>query len=142
MTTTAYKDNSIFANTLQNAMCDLLFTKLVAKFPPAVDDVDNDFIYKGILLTGKAANVLHEEAEQPINNIIFQTNKEDVYKFLLANIKTIFNCKIVKFQERILFYPRDFYFEVWYTPGTLKPILRENIYVQEFGFIPEETLSL
>ena len=140
MTTTAYTDNRIFASKQLNAMCDLMFTSLVETFPPGVQDIDNDFIYKGIILSGKSAAIIHNEAVASINNIIFQTDKTEIYEYLLARIKTVFNCKIVKFQERILFYPRDFFFEVWLTPGNLKPILLENIYVQEFVFIPSETL--
>lgn len=140
MSPTAYKDNEIFANTQQNVMCDLLFAKLVAQFPPAEDDTENIYVFEGVLLTGKASAILQEGADAPISNIVFQTNKEDIYKYLLDNIKTIFNCKIVKFQERILFYPRDFYFEIWYTPVLLKPTEKNGIQAQYIAFIPEETL--
>ena len=44
MTTTAFTVNGIFTDNRINALCDLLFVKLVEKFPPIAPDLKNDFV--------------------------------------------------------------------------------------------------
>ena len=136
MNITSYTDNQIFTNNQINALCDLLFSKLVDAFPPVGLDVDNDYVYQGIILSGKAAEITQNPKVEAANNIIFQTDNAALYKFVQDNFKTIFNCSGIVFQERTLFYPFDYYFEVWYDPTALHPVVSNNVYMQDIDFIP------
>lgn len=142
MTATAYTTNTIFENSQVNALCDLLFKKLIEQFPPELpEDPDNFFVYKGIVLSGAAAAIMQGATEVGINNITFETDQEDILKWLQTNIGKIFNCRVINFKNRILFYPFDkYYFEIWWCPGGCKEILSSGIYIQDDSFINPETL--
>ncbi len=141
MTTTSYTDNAIFANPRANALCDLLFTKLVVQFPPDIADPDNYYIYKGILLSGVASSLLQFEPKKDIKNITFEVNKNDIIAWLKANVGTIFKCSVINFKERILFYPfNEFYFEIWFTKENLEENYENGIYIQSLSNINPETL--
>jgi hypothetical protein len=141
MNTTSYTTNNIFANKQVNALCDLLFTKLVAQFPPAVGDPDNFFIYKGIILSGNGAKIMNGATATNLKNIVFECDELSVFQFLTANIHNIFPGKSIKFKNRILAYPfDDYYFEIWYNPTLNKETLNSGIYVQLTAFINPETL--
>ena len=136
----SYTSEKIFAEERVNNILDYLFTKLVEKFPATIPDPDNDYVYKGLLLTGKASAIMQGATNVEIKNITLQVDDELIYNFLYDIIPKLFNCKVIIFKERILFYPFDLFFEIWLTPGDLKPILNTTVYVQDTIFIPTETL--
>lgn len=142
MTSTAYTTNTIFENPQVNALCDLLFKKLIEQFPPVLpDDPDNFFVYKGIVLSGKGAAIMQGATEVGINNITFETDQEDILKWLQTNVGKIFNCRVINFKNRILFYPFDkYYFEIWWRSDGCKELLSSGIYIQDDSFINPETL--
>lgn len=143
MTNTAYTENNIFENPQVNDLCDYLFTKLTEAFPAEVGDPDNFYIYKGIVLSGVASNVLQGATAEDLKNIVFEIDQENVYRWLANNVSKIFNCKVLKFKERLLFYPFDkYYFEIWWVvdSGGCKAISNSGIFVQENSFINPQTL--
>jgi hypothetical protein len=140
MTTTSYTDNSIFENKQINALCDLLFTTLVQQFPPAVDDPNNYYIYKGVVLSGTAAKILNGDTPEDLKNIVFECDQLDVFEFLQAAIQKNLTGKIIKFKNRIFIYPFDYYFEIWYKSDGNKEIENSGIYIQETAFINPETI--
>jgi hypothetical protein len=141
MRPTSYTENTIFENPQVNALCDLLFIKLVAQFPPEGLDSNNYYIYKGIILSGNGAKIMNGETATNLKNIVFECDKLTVFQFLTANIHKIFPGKSIKFKNRILAYPfDDYYFEIWYNPTLNKEILNSGIYVQQTAFINPETL--
>ena len=140
MNTTSYTTNDIFANKQVNALCDLLFTKLVAQFPPAVGDPNNFYIYKGIILSGNGAKIMNGATATNLKNIVFECDELSVFQFLTANIHKIFSGKTIKFKNRILAYPFDHHFEIWYKSDGNKETLNSGIYVQQTAFINPETL--
>lgn len=136
-----YTKNKIFANPRANALCDLLFTKLLAQFPAQRADPENEFLYYGILLSGVAASILQGETSKDIKNITFEVDKNEIMTWLQANVGTIFNCSVINFKERILFYPfNEFYFEIWLAKKDLKQFSTNGIYVQGLSDINPETL--
>lgn len=140
MNTTSYTDNTIFENQQVNALCDLLFTKLVAQFPPAAGDPNNFYIYKGIILSGNGAKIMNGATPSNLKNIVFECDQLDVFEFLMAKIQKILPGKTIKFKNRILAYPFDHHFEIWYNPTLNKETLNSGIYVQLTAFINPETL--
>lgn len=135
MTTTAYFDNQIFTDNRINQICDLIFQKLVQRFPPVAPDLKNDFVYEHFILSGQAAETLQEPKITPIKNIIFQTDNLEIYNFLVQNYKTILNAAGIVFKERILLYPLEFFFEIWYTPNDLDVLQSNGIIVQNIESI-------
>lgn len=140
MKTTSYTDNAIFENHQVNAICDLLFTKLVEQFPPDVSDPDNDYVYKGIILSGNGAKILNGGTATPLQNIVFECDEPVIFEGLPKYITNILKCKMIVLKNRILFYPFDFYFEIWFAPSGNKESLVNDIYVQQTAFINPETL--
>ena len=141
MTTKSYTDNSIFTNPRANALCDLLFTKLLDQFPATIPDPTNDYVFKGIVLSGVGADVLQGATIKELNNITFETDKTDVFIWLQANLGKIYNCKVINYKERTLFYPfDDFYFEIWFLDTALNPLSEYGIFVQKNTDINPETL--
>lgn len=141
MTTTSYTDNSIFASVQLNAICDYIFTNLVDAFPPESGDPTNNFVYHGVILSGRAAAILQGATTVDINNVIFQVSDPDIISYLRNNLSKLFNCKQIDFKERILFYPLDNHFEIWITEsGDMHPTEESRIQVQTSSNIPTETL--
>jgi hypothetical protein len=141
MTTTSYTDNSIFESAQLNAICDFIFTKLVEAFPPGSGDPTNNFVYRGVILSGRAAAILQGATSADINNVIFQVSNPDIISYLRNNLVSLFNCKQVDFKERILFYPLDNHFEIWITDSLdMHPREESRIQVQTDTYIPTQTL--
>lgn len=142
MTNTAYTDNSIFENPQVNALCDLLFFKMTEQFPAVLPgDPDNFYIYKGIVLSGKGAAIIQGTTAVDLQNIVFEIDQANVFAWLQNNVAKIFNCKVINFKNRILFYPFDkYYFEIWWLPGGCKEISAAGIFVQDTVFINPETI--
>lgn len=141
MTTTSYTDNSIFESAQLNAICDFIFTNLVEAFPPESGDPTNNFIYNGIILSGRAAAILQGATSADINNVIFQVSDLEIISYLRINLSNLFNCKQIDFKERILFYPLDYHFEIWITESAdMHPTEESRIQVQTSSNIPTETL--
>lgn len=140
MTTTSYTDNNIFENKQVNAICDLLFTKLVEKFPPTPSDASNFKVYKGVILSGDGAKILNGGSVKELKNIVFECDQLDIFKYLSYNIQNILPGKSIKFQNRILAYPFDKYIEIWFKSSENKPNLQSDIFVQLTAFINPETL--
>lgn len=140
MDTASYKDNSIFENEQINAICDILFEKLVIQFPPDISDVDNDYVYKGIILSGRGAAILQGATATDLKNIIFQTYQTEIYTYLKTALAEIFKCPVIVFNERILFYPFGHYFEIWWSSDPLEEKLHSGIYIQQTASIPNITL--
>jgi hypothetical protein len=141
MTTTSYTDNSIFENAQVNAICDYIFTSLVEAFPPETGDPINNFVYHGVILSGRAAAILQGATIVDIKNLIFQVSDPDIISYLRNNLSKLFNCKQIDFKERILFYPLDYHFEIWITEGAdMYPTEESRIQVQTSSNIPTETL--
>ena len=140
MTPTSYTDHTIFDNPQVNSICDYIFAKLVAQFPPDVSDLENDFIYKGFILSGRGAAIMQGASGILLENIIFQTYQEEIYRYLKTNLADIFKCPVIIFKERILCYPLGFYFEIWWSDDPLNETLNSGIYIQQTASIPSETL--
>ena len=141
MTAPQYTNNAIFANTRANALCDLLFTKLLTQFPAQPADPENEFLYYGILLSGVASSILQGEPSKDVKNITFEVDKFEIMSWLQANVATLFNCGVINYKERILFYPfNEFYFEIWFAKQDLKQFSTNGIYVQGLSDINPETL--
>lgn len=140
MVPNSYQTREIFEDTKANQICDMLFTKLVEQFPPNISDVDNDTIYKGIILSGRAAAIYQGEPNIDLVNIVFQTYQEEVYQYLQKALGNIFNCQVMCFKERILWYPYGYYFEIWWSEAPLQEQLVNGIYMQNLLSIPTETL--
>lgn len=135
-----YQTNEIFQDKKANQVCDMLFDKLVERFPADVSDPDNDFIFKGFILSGRGAAILQGTTATDLNNIVFQTYQEEVYKYLQTALGDIFKCQAIAFKERILFYYLGFYFEIWWSADPLNEVLVDDIYVQLTASIPAATL--
>jgi hypothetical protein len=139
MTSNSYTEETIFRDRRINGIIDMMFAKLVEHFPPEGTDTENDFVFKQIILSGKAAEVIQNPKSQPAKAIIFETSNDDIYEYLFLNLKKIYNCKVIAFKERILFYPQDFYFEIW-KAETLNQVEENGIWLQHINDIPEEML--
>ena len=141
MNSTSYTDNEIFANPQINAIIDLLFQKLEIQFPAGDSDRNNNFLFQGLILSGKAANILQGATDEPVNNIVFETFNIDIYDYFIRFIDEDFpNSNSIKFKDRILFYPYGHFFEIWFAKTTLSPVSTNGIYIQSKNNIPEETL--
>jgi hypothetical protein len=58
MTSNSYTEETIFRDRRINGIIDMMFAKLVEHFPPEGTDTENDFVFKQIILSGKAAEVI------------------------------------------------------------------------------------
>jgi serine/threonine-protein kinase RIO1 len=135
-----YQTKEIFQDKKVNQICDLLFDKLVEQFPKDLSDPSNDYIYKGFILSGRAAAILQGTTATDLNNIVFQTHHVNIYKYLQTGLADIFKCPVIVFKERILFYYLGFYFEIWWSEPLLTEVLVDDIYVQLTANIPAATL--
>lgn len=137
----SYQLRSIFDEPRLNAMSDFLIDNLLEAFPKSPDEEENEFVLKGFVLSGKASAILQGRTGS-ISNVTFQTDKAEIYKWCLENLGSkLFKCKQISFKNRILFYPHpDLYFELWWTPIGLRPMVAETIFIQPLSEIPIETL--
>lgn len=135
-----YQLNEIFENPTVNQLCDLIFSKLLEKFPAQSSDPTNDFLYKGFILSGRAAAILQGETNIPLNNIVFETYQTEIYKYLQVVLPSTFKSSVIAFKERILFYYAGLYFEFWWSEDPLNEIEISGIYVQTLSNIPSPTL--
>jgi len=135
----SYTSDTIINDKRANQIIDLIFEKLVEKFPPTKGDPDNFFVKKGFVLSGKASKMLQESLTGEIKNIIFETDKVEIYDYLIKNIDSFFKMNTILFQERILIYPFNIYIEIWKC-DEVKAIAYNSIYVQDVTFIPTEAL--
>lgn len=138
---TAYTTNTVFTDARFNATADFLFSKIAEAFPPDDLDPDNDYVFKGVILSGKAASILRGDTGE-IRNVTLQTDKQDIYDWLVQNLgNNLFNCPQISFKNRILFYPQpDLYFEIWLSDTPLDGVLASGIYIQTLENIPPQTL--
>jgi hypothetical protein len=135
----SYTSDTIINDKRANQIIDLIFEKLVEKFPPTGGDPDNFFVKKGFVLSGKASKMLQESTTGEIKNIIFETDKPAIYDFLTKKIDSFFKMNTILFQERILIYPFNIYIEIWKC-DEVKAIAYNSIFVQDVTFIPTEAL--
>jgi len=136
----SYQTNLIFEDAKANEICDILFSKLVEKFPPSIADPDNDYVYKGFILSGKCAAIMQGTTPVPVSNVVFQTYQSEIYQYLQTALSDIFKCQVIAFKERILFYHLDIFFEVWWSDDPLNEIENSNIFIQNITSIPAQTL--
>ncbi|MFY0481478.1 hypothetical protein ACI6PS_02635 [Flavobacterium sp. PLA-1-15] len=135
-----YQVNNIFAEPRLNAISDFIIEKLMEKFPKSEDEEFNENILEGFILSGKASAILQGDLGS-INNVVFVTNKTQIYNWLIENIGKVLRCKQISFKKRILFYPHpDLYFEVWLMETDLEIIPINEINIQILSQIPIETL--
>jgi hypothetical protein len=138
----SYTSDTIFGDARINAVCDFLVKKLFEQFPPGEGD-DADYIYQRVILSGRAAALLHDDSDGEIRNITFITDVADIYKWCVENISSLFfDCRAIAFTDRILFNPDSYYFELWFSSEELKDSVSvgDNVYIQELISIPEDTL--
>lgn len=136
MTKNSYTEENIFRDKRINGIIDLMFTKLVEQFPATEEDTDNDFVFKGIILSGKASKILQEAGREEVESIIFETDKPEILTYLKLNYKKIFGCKGISFKERLLIYPQEIYLEIW-PSETLVLMPANRIWIQNIANIPE-----
>jgi hypothetical protein len=136
-----YTTDEVFDSPRANAICDFLFQNLESAFPAESGDPDNEWLFKSCILSGRAAAILRG-AEGPINNIVFEIDRDVIYNWLVANLgQKIFNCPQISFKNRILLYPfPDLYFEFWYSEDLMDPVNDGSIFFQQLDNIPTQTL--
>lgn len=136
----SYIDQEIFQDNRINSICDLIYQELYAAFPPT-ESQDPNYIYLAFLLSGRAGAILQGATEQPILNVIFETNNTILYDWCKTVLPSkLAQCKYINFKERMLLYPQDLFFEIWFSETLDAQNYSGNIYSQKTSLIPEETL--
>jgi len=134
----SFTSKSIFKDPRLNAQIDFLYETMAKEFTTDDPDEDSQKVQKHFVLSGRAAAILQGELSQNIDNIVFETNQQDYFRWLKEFCDTN-KFKWIGFKNKILFYPNGFYFEVWMT-DTISLVTHENIYLQSLNLIPEDTL--
>ena len=130
----SYYSLKLFSDARVNALADRLVHLLKQKFP----DDDGVLIDNTFGLTGAAAYIQQDSGTGNCNQVVFITSNEEVYRYILENISTLFKVKnIVRFKERILI---DFEFvkiEIWLSETEITWVVEHDINFQESSEIPE-----
>lgn len=137
----SYTSETIFQDSRINAIADRIYELLYEALPPS-EAQPEDYIYIAFVLSGKAANILQGATASPINNVTFQTSNAVLFKWCSDNLaQKLNNSRCIRYNNRILVYPFDFYFEILFSEVALLPIEHNtNIYIQDESAIPAETL--
>ncbi len=140
----SYKSEHIFQDDRINSLIDYMFDKIIEAFPPPLESEEgNDHVLAHVVLSGRCAGIMQGEDPQDTKNIMFETDKPEFYLWCAKNLGRIFDCQLIAYKERLLFYPRGYFFELWYTDeDNLYAIKTEDseIFVQHIDNIPEQTL--
>lgn len=127
----SFTNGKIFLDPKVNAICDKLIYFLNEEFKTT------NYLNDNFGLTGKAAFILQESGIGNANNVIFITNRQDIYNFLFDNIYNFLKPNLyIKFKERLLL---DFEFvklEIWLTDSNLTFITLNEVKIQERDKIP------
>lgn len=127
---TNYQDNIIFSTRSANALVDRMFTVLVQEFPTAPDQ---------LILSGRAAAILQGDPAIPLHNITFETDNDEIMKFIRENIATILRCEVFTYSNRTTFIANNMYFEVWQTTA-ISIVRNSGIILQNKSNIPTNLL--
>jgi hypothetical protein len=134
----SYQDNEIFEPKL-NAICDYIL-QLIQEAFPEVENEENIAVTQ-FVLSGRAASIRQKEEFTEIHNVIFHTINESIFKWCYQKLPTLlFNCKAVKFQDRLLIYPQDYFIEIWFGEIANYETLLNGVNCLLLNLIPEESL--
>jgi hypothetical protein len=101
-----YTADKIFNNPLINTFIDNVVFRLMQFIADEELSLDIKTVFA---LSGKAAAILQGETSTPVKNIIFVVKDEELFSFLKTMDYPL--TKRIVFQEKVLFYYADAYFE-------------------------------
>lgn len=136
----SYSSVGVFANPKVNQTIDLVRFHIDAfcKEQDPILTMDSIFV-----LSGKAAFDIQEAESNPVKNIVFVTDNEILFRFVLYGLQQkIKHSGVVKFKDRVLLYFSEFFMEIWFTEKELIIVDTGNgIKLLTQTDIPIETLS-
>lgn len=104
--------------------------------------IENDLrieVYDVFALSGKAAAILQTQATEPIQNIVFTVQDNDLLNYFQKNIHLFFRNKgVFLFQNRIIVNFEGFTIELWNLPGDIIYSAEFEMYVHDFNDIPKD----
>jgi hypothetical protein len=113
----SYSSVGVFASPKVNQTIDLIRFHM-DQFCKQQDPILN--LNEIFVLSGKAAYDIQEDEMNPVKNIIFATDNEILFRFVLYFLEDKIKHKgVVKFKDRVLFYFPDFFMEIWFTEKEL-----------------------
>lgn len=126
----SYSANKIFKDSKINALLDNLYYQIIKG--SSVQDLSSIFV-----LSGKAAAILQGAADEPLKNIVFQTNDAKILQFAQFEIKNIINSitGVIAFKDRVLLYYKECYIEIWYNAAAIATVVVNNVELQDINEI-------
>lgn len=133
-----YITKEVFALTAANTMIDTIMYQAKKYFD---DNLIEIILNDRIGLSGQAALIWQKQPVEPINQIVFVVNHPDLFDVISRKIIEKFKYQgIIYFQDRTIFYFKDFIIEFWFYADATTTIVDE-IAVQYYEEIPEELIS-
>lgn len=128
----SYSSGKLFQNTKINILCDRLMKEIYLYFN------DNTYVDAHFGLTGKAALLLQTTNSGNVENIVFITNEDDIYTYLVENAQQLLVPKLMmKYKERILLDFDTLKVEIWKHTGNLTFNTLYDVKLQEIDKIPQ-----
>lgn len=132
---TKFVDNNIFKDRAVNVIIDRMYTVVQDHFETEEPEL---LVANHLLLSGRAAAVMQEEEYDEINNVVFQTDNQDIFDYLAASAATVFGgARCLAMKNRLLVYPAGFFMEIWFSEDAVDPKTFENVKIQFLPIIPE-----
>lgn len=127
----SFTSGQLFTDSKVNSLCDRLIYFLNQEF------TTNGYLNNHFGLSGKAAFILQNGGSGNANQVVFITNSQDIYNFLLENIYALLKpMRFIKFKERLLLEFEFVNVEIWLTDVNLSFIILNDVQLQEKDKIP------